>query len=117
MDNTLKICDFGLTCYLIFLFSYLDSSFFGFFILFVSMSSYPKKTHLQKPKWSLIRSTAAAATTTTTTTTTTTSTISETSASADVITSHSPLPLTFPVVLFKCKLLLRRLLLLLLYHL
>ena len=113
MDNTLKICDVGLTCYLIFLFSYLDSSFFGFFILFVSMSSYPKKTHLQKPKWSLIRSTAAAATTTTTTT----STISETSASADVITSHSPLPLTFPVVLFKCKLLLRRLLLLLLYHL
>jgi len=59
------------------------------------MSSNPKKTHPQKPKWSLVRSTAAAATTTTTTTT---STISETSASAvpDVITSHSPLPLTFP---------------------
>ena len=58
------------------------------------MSSYPKKTQPQKPKWSL-RSTAAAATTTTTTIS---STISETSASAvpDVITSHSPLPLTFP---------------------
>jgi len=52
------------------------------------------KTQPQKPKWSL-RSTAAAATTTTTTIS---STISETSASAvpDVITSHSPLPLTFP---------------------
>ena len=59
------------------------------------MSSYPKKTQPQKPKWSLIRSTAAAATTTTTTIS---STISKTSASAvpDVITSHSPLPLTFP---------------------
>jgi hypothetical protein len=58
------------------------------------MSSYTKKTQPQKTKCSL-RSTAAAATTTTTTII---STISETSASAvpDVITSHSPLPLTFP---------------------
>jgi len=54
------------------------------------MSSNPKQMQSQKPI--LIRSTAAAATTTTT------STISKTSARAvpDVITSHSPLPLTFP---------------------
>ena len=55
------------------------------------MSTYPKKT---KPQKSSISSTAATATTTTTTT----STISKTSDSAvpDVITPHSPLPLTFP---------------------
>jgi len=55
------------------------------------MSSNPKQMQPQKPNWSLICSTAAAAATTT-------STISKTSARAvpDVITPHSPLPLTFP---------------------